>query len=32
MYKVYFYRDRNGKSPIADYLRELASKKDKDSE
>lgn len=31
MHKVYFYKDRNGKEPVADYLAELASKKDKDS-
>ena len=31
MYRVYFYRDRNGKEPVADYLRELAGQKDKSS-
>lgn len=31
MYKIYFYRDRNGKEPVFDYIRELANKKDKDS-
>lgn len=31
MHKVYFYKDKNGKSPVLDYLRELMSKKDKDS-
>lgn len=31
MYEIYFYRDRNGKSPVLEYLRELVSKNDKDS-
>lgn len=31
MHEIYFYRDRNGKEPVLDYLRELISKKDKDS-
>ncbi|MDR0468361.1 MAG: type II toxin-antitoxin system RelE/ParE family toxin [Peptococcaceae bacterium] len=31
MFNVFYYRDRNGKSPIADYLQSLASKSDKDS-
>lgn len=31
MYKIYFYRDRSGKSPVLDYLQELASRRDKDS-
>ncbi|MFQ9178157.1 MAG: type II toxin-antitoxin system RelE/ParE family toxin [Christensenellaceae bacterium] len=31
MHKIYFYRDKNGKEPVLDYLRELTSKKDKDS-
>ena len=31
MYDIIFYRDKNGKSPIADYLRELVAKGDKDS-
>lgn len=31
MYKIYFYKDRNNKEPVLDYLRELSSKKDKDS-
>jgi len=31
MYKVVLYKDKNGKSAIADYLRGLASKKDKGS-
>jgi phage-related protein len=28
---VYFYKDRNGNEPVADYINELAQKKDKDS-
>ena len=31
MHEIYFYRDRNGKRPVADYLAVLAGKKDKDS-
>ena len=31
MHKIHFYRDRNGKSPVLDYLRDLMSRKDKDS-
>ena len=31
MYKVFYYKDKNGKSPIADYLQDLAAKSDKDS-
>lgn len=31
MHKIYFYKDRNNKEPVLDYLRELSSKKDKDS-
>lgn len=31
MYKVHFYRDENGNEPVLDYLKELTSKKDKDS-
>ena len=31
MHKVYFYRDKNGKEPVAEYIAELAQKKDKDS-
>ena len=31
LHKIYFYRDRSGKRPVADYLVELASKKDKNS-
>ena len=31
MYKIYFYRDRNGNEPAAEYIAELARKNDKDS-
>ena len=31
MHKIYFYRDKNGKEPVAEYIAELAQKKDKDS-
>ena len=31
MHQIYFYKDRSGKEPVADYLAELAAKKDKDS-
>lgn len=31
MHKINFYKDRNGKEPVLDYLKELISKKDKDS-
>lgn len=31
MYNVYFYKDKNGKEPVKEYLEELANKKDKDS-
>ena len=31
MYRIYFYRDRNGKEPVAEYIAALARKKDKDS-
>ncbi len=31
MHKVHFYKDKNGNEPVLEYLRELASKKDKDS-
>lgn len=31
MHKIYFYRDRTGREPVLDYLRELSRKKDKDS-
>ena len=31
MFDILFYKDKNGKRPIVDYLRDLASKSDKDS-
>ena len=31
MHDIRFYKDKNGKSPVADYLRELAAKRDKNS-
>lgn len=31
MHKIYFYKDKKGKEPVVEYLRKLASKKDKDS-
>lgn len=31
MHKIYFYKDRNGNEPVAEYIAELAQKKDKDS-
>ncbi len=31
LHKIYFYRDKSGNSPVADYIRELAGKKDKNS-
>lgn len=31
MYKIHFYKDRSGKQPVLDYLKELTSKSDKDS-
>ncbi len=31
MYNIYFYKDKNGKQPVIDYMEELRSKKDKDS-
>ena len=31
MYKIIFYKDKNGKSPIVEYLRKLAAKGGKDS-
>ena len=31
MYKVFYYSDRNGKSPIANYIQKLASDSGKDS-
>lgn len=31
MYQVRFYKDKNGKSPVEDYVLELTSRRDKDS-
>lgn len=29
MYKIYFYKDKNGNEPVAEYIMELSNKKDK---
>ncbi len=31
MYEIYFYKDRSGKEPVLEYLKELSQKKDKSS-
>lgn len=31
MHKIYFYKDKNGKEPVAEYIEKLARKNDKDS-
>lgn len=31
MHKIHFYRDKNGNEPVAEYIAELARKKDKNS-
>lgn len=31
MYEIHFYRERNGKEPVKEYIARLAAKKDKDS-
>ena len=31
MYKINFYKDKNGNEPVAEYITELATKNDKDS-
>ena len=31
MYKIYFYKDKNGNEPVIEYIAKLAQKKDKDS-
>ena len=31
MHPIYFYKDKNGNAPVAEYIAELAQKKDKDS-
>ena len=30
MHRVFFYKDKSGKEPVAEYIAELAGKKDKD--
>ncbi len=31
MYKIYFYKDKNGVEPVIEYMTELSKKNDKDS-
>lgn len=31
MYEIHFYKDKNGKEPVLEYMKELAGKNDKDS-
>lgn len=31
MYEIYFYRDKNGREPVKEYIAGLAAKKNKDS-
>lgn len=31
MYKIHFYKDKNGNEPVLEYLQELAQQNDKDS-
>lgn len=31
MYKIYFYKDKNGNQPVLEYLNELSAATDKDS-
>lgn len=31
MYEIYFYKDKNGREPVREYVSGLAGKKDKDS-
>ena len=31
LHKIFFYRDRNGNEPVAEYIAELAERSDKDS-
>lgn len=31
LYQIYFYKDKDGKEPVKDYIQELAAHKDKDS-
>ena len=30
MYEIHFYKDKNGKEPVKEYIAKLAAKKDKD--
>ncbi len=30
-YSIYFYKDKNGKEPVLEYIKDLLSKKDKNS-
>lgn len=31
LYEIHFYKDKNGREPVKEYIAELASKTDKDS-
>jgi phage-related protein len=31
LHRIYFYKDKNGRQPVLEYMRELSKKKDKDS-
>lgn len=31
LYEIYFYKDKNGREPVSEYIAELSGKKDKDS-
>jgi phage-related protein len=31
LHEIYFYKDKNGKEPVLDYIQELENHKDKDS-
>lgn len=31
MFKIFFYKDKNGRQPVLEYIRELTGKTDKDS-
>ena len=31
MYQIYFYKDKNGKEPVREYINELAAHNDKNS-
>ena len=31
MYKIHFYKDRNGNEPVLEYLRQISARQDKDS-